>query len=145
MVRKLTGHMNLDCQVTVSRQTEPQEGLLVSIFTPENARFLIGKNGQNLRALEQVVRLMVLKLTGQPANVSLDVNDYRKEKALQVIQVARDAVSRVRNTRRAEALEPMTAYERRVVHMELAAYTDIVTESIGEEPQRRVVIKPFSI
>ena len=56
---------------------------------------------------------------------------------------ARAAVAKVRNTRRAEALAPMSPYERRVVHMELASYSDVITESIGQEPQRRIVVKPL--
>jgi len=75
--------------------------------------------------------------------VLIDINDYRKSRTNYLMDLARQAVGRVRNTQKAEALVPMTPYERRVVHMELASCPDITTESIGEEPHRRVVIKPF--
>ncbi|OGZ75979.1 MAG: hypothetical protein A3G45_02255 [Candidatus Staskawiczbacteria bacterium RIFCSPLOWO2_12_FULL_37_15] len=71
------------------------------------------------------------------------MNDYKKSRATYLIDVAKQTVTRVRNTQKAEALFPMSAYERRIVHMELAAYPDIATESVGAEPQRRVVIKPY--
>ena len=73
------------------------------------------------------------------------LNDYKKSKAQYAIELARAALARVRNSQKAEALIPMSAYERRVVHMELASCPDIITESIGEEPQRRIVIKPFLV
>ncbi len=143
-VKEMVSFMNLECQIETKE--EPQESgrsLLVSIFTPENARFLIGKDGQNLKAFEQVIRAMFLKNTAEFKNIVLDVNDYKKSRSSHVVELARQAVTRVRNTQKAEALLPMTAYERRVVHMELASCPDVATESIGSEPQRRIVIKPL--
>jgi spoIIIJ-associated protein len=58
--------------------------------------------------------------------------------------MVRNVVARVRDTRRSQALLPMSSYERRIVHMELASYTDVASESTGEDPHRRVVIKPLS-
>ena len=134
--------MNLDCKVELREQKDERNALFVSIYTPEDAKFLIGRNGQTLKALEHIVRLMFVK---EAENLSfvLDVNDYRKSRSIYLIELAKQAVGRVRNTQKAEALLPMTPYERRVVHMELAAHPDIATESIGEEPYRRVVIKPY--
>ncbi|MEK7139035.1 MAG: R3H domain-containing nucleic acid-binding protein [Patescibacteria group bacterium] len=142
-VKRLVGFMNIDCQVEAKSQASGQgeESVLVSIQTPENAKFLIGRNGQNLRALEHVLRAILTKNTNN--TVILDVNDYRKSRAVYLVDVAKQAVTRVRNTQKAEALFPMSAYERRIVHMELAACPDIATESIGSEPQRRIIIKPY--
>ncbi|OGN16108.1 MAG: hypothetical protein A3J47_03320 [Candidatus Yanofskybacteria bacterium RIFCSPHIGHO2_02_FULL_43_22] len=145
IVKKMIGFMNIDCQVEASE--EPGDGhgegaVVISIQTQDNARFLIGKNGQNLKAFEHVVRVMLVK-EGKDATIVIDVNDYRKSRTAYLVDAAKQTVARVRNTQKAEALFPMTAYERRVVHMELAAYPDIATESIGTEPQRRVIIKPL--
>lgn len=142
-IKKIASFMKLDCEVEITEeQSESNTNLFVSITTPEHARFLIGKDGQNLKALEHIVRLMMLKgVTGQ--TLTLDVNDYKKSKALHALELAQQAVDRVRMSQKAEALLPMSPYERRIVHMELASYPDITTESIGEEPQRRVIIKPF--
>ena len=145
-VKNIVSFMNLECQVETREEVESDgKTLLVSLRTPENARFIIGKNGQNLKAFEQVIRAMFLKSIAEFKNIILDVNDYRKSRASFVLDLARQAVTRVRNTQKAEALSPMSAYERRVVHMELASFPDIATESIGSEPQRRIVVKPYRV
>lgn len=156
-VKKMVSFMNIECQVEAREEPADSHGegaVVVSIQTLDNARFLIGKNGQNLKALEHIVRSMLIKPIrpddsgrsggdGKETTIVLDVNDYRKSRANYLVDVAKQAVARVRNTQKAEALFPMSAYERRVVHMELAAYPDIATESIGAEPQRRVIIKLY--
>ena len=144
-IKKMVGFMNIECQTEVREEPADNHGegaVIVSIQTLDDARFLIGKNGQNLKALEHVLRAMLVK-DGKEGTVVLDVNDYRKSRATYLVDVAKQTVARVRNTQKAEALFPMSAYERRIVHMELAACPDIVTESIGAEPQRRVIVKPF--
>ncbi|HWA64525.1 MAG TPA: R3H domain-containing nucleic acid-binding protein [Candidatus Paceibacterota bacterium] len=125
----------------VSENRDGKTVLTVSIQAPEHGRLLIGKNGQNLHALEQVLKAVAAKDATGASLVSVDVNDYKKSRAERVIQIAREVVARVRATRRAEALMPMSSYERRIVHTELAAMSDIATESVGQEPQRRIVIK----
>jgi len=163
-VNQMVGFMNIDCQIEVKEELGDNYGygaVVVSIQTPNNASFLIGKNGQNLKALEHVLRAMMIKpdssSPGEGSNktetvsgggvkegtIILDINDYRKSRASYLVDVAKQAVARVRNTQKAEALFPMSAYERRIVHMELASYPDIATESIGSDPNRRVVIKLF--
>jgi len=144
LIRKVVDFMHLDYQIEISEEIADKESsLLVSLHTLDNAKFLIGKNGQNLKALEYIIRLLANKYVKENQLVTLDINDYRKSRAQYAIELAKQAVNRVRNNQKAEALLPMPAYERRVIHMELASYPDITTESIGEEPQRRIVIKPF--
>jgi len=142
-VKKIIGFMNLDCQVEVREESgSDSRATLVSVYTPDNVRFIIGKNGQNLKAFEHLVRAILLK-DNDGQNIILDINDYKKSRASFVVEAAKQAVTRVRNTQKAEVLTPMSAYERRIVHMELASYPDVATESIGDEPQRRIVIKPY--
>ena len=144
-VKRMAEFINIECQVELKEEVDDQnkKALLVSLYTPENARFLIGKNGQNLKSLEQVLRAMFLKKLADFNNIVADVNDYRKSRAMYVIDLAREVVTRVRSTQKAETLLPMSAYERRIVHMELALCPDVATESIGLEPNRRIVIKPY--
>lgn len=145
VLQKTVECMNMtECSVELRREPSDAKTLLVSLHTSDTASFLIGREGQNLRALEHLVRAVVAKQIKDDCTVVLDVNDYRKARATFVIDHARQAVSRVRTTQKAEVLFPMSAYERRIVHMELASYPDISTESIGDEPQRRVVVRPFS-
>lgn len=144
-IKKIADFMDLECDVEVKEEIDERntKTILLSVYTPENARFLIGKNGQNLKSLEQVLRAMFLKKMNDTGNIAVDVNDYRRSRAMYIVDTARQAVTRVRSTQKSEALLPMSAYERRVVHMELASCPDIATESIGAEPNRRIVIKPY--
>lgn len=143
MVKKIISFMNLDCQVEIREENSSElKATIISVYTPDNVRFIIGKNGQNLKAFEHLLRAMLMK-NQDFQNITIDVNDYKKSRASFIADVAKQAVSRVRNTQKAEVLSPMSAYERRIVHMELAAYPDVATESIGDEPQRRIVIKPY--
>jgi len=145
VVQRLIAPMNVACEVAVKEEKAgDKDTVVVSISAAEDARFLIGKNGQNLQALEHIVRSIFSKGTpGHDGPIFIDVNDYRKSKASHIADLAREAVQRVRNTQRAEALVPMSSYERRIVHMELASVADVTTESIGQEPQRRIVVKPY--
>ena len=142
LIQRLTGHMHIPCGVVVD---VPEDGsaITIAIQANENAKLLIGKEGQNLKALEHVVRAVWTRQSGQVRSVVVDVNDYRKERSTQVIELVRQVAGRVRDSQRSEALPPMTSYERRLAHTELASWTEVSTESVGQEPQRRVVIKPL--
>ncbi len=136
--------IHVPCKVALEEETRNGRTVIVaSVHADEHAHLLIGKNGQNLQALEHILRAVVLKDAPESPALVVDVNDYKKQKSLQVIDLARQAVTKVRSTRKAEALAPMSPYERRIVHMELASVTDVATESIGQEPHRRIVIKPL--
>lgn len=127
---------------------DKQAGLLVaSIESESDLSMLIGKNGQNLSAFDHVARLLVsrklsVEASPAPVNFIVDINDYRKSRTNYLVDVARNVAKRVIQTQRAEALLPMNAYERRLVHTELASFKELQTESIGQEPRRRIVVKP---
>ena len=142
-IKRIILPMNVPCEIDIREEMAGEKEIVfASISAPEDAKFLIGKNGQNLQALEHVVRSLFLKQS-EGLTLFVDVNDYKKSRATYVATLAKEAVLRVRNTQRAEALTPMSPYERRIVHMELASVSDVTTESIGQEPQRRIVVKPY--
>lgn len=104
---------------------------------------LIGKQGTTLQALEHLIRLVVVrKLQDHSTDFILDINDYRREQTEELIAIAKEKAALVLASGKAESLAPMSSYERKVVHTELASFTGLHTESIGAEPHRRVVIKP---
>lgn len=140
-VRQIAEFMQIPCDISVS--SEDGGSVRVSVQAADNGRLLIGKNGQNLKALEHVVRVMWLRQNPETRSVVVDVNDYRAERSKELIQLVRETAARVQQTRRSEAFEPMTSYERRLVHTELATYSDLASESVGQDPHRRVVIKPL--
>lgn len=122
----------------------PAGGIEVKIQTSEAAGALIGEQGQGLAALEYMLRRIVLRGVSDPApRLTLDINGYRAERAKVVRQRAREAADEMRYMKQPYIFEPMSAYERRLVHLELAARGDVVTESQGEGRERRVVIRPY--
>lgn len=110
----------------------------------DEPQFLIGERGQTLSEIQRLLRAVLRKKAESPLSfyIDVDVNDYKKKKSEYLKEVAVSAADEVSITRREKELPSMSSYERRVVHTELASRTDIITESIGEEPERRIKIKP---
>jgi len=101
---------------------------------------LIGRGGENLVALQQIVSAITSKSVGHTVHVPVDVEGYRKRREDQLREIARRVASRVKTTGQAVTLEPMLAYERRIVHLAVQEQPGIKTESVGMDPNRRVVI-----
>lgn len=105
---------------------------------------LIGKHAATLDALQEIVRSVVQRQVGERCRVIVDVEDYRKRRRAQLVSRAKDVAQRVKRTGREEELDPMNPYERKIVHDAVASLGGLETESEGEEPDRRVVIKPHT-
>ena len=101
---------------------------------------LIGRKGERLSALQHLLNLMLSRKMGSWTRVLVDVEDYRGRRERQLIEVATRAAERVSETGQMLQLEPMSALERRWVHLALRDVEGITTQSIGEEPTRRVVV-----
>jgi spoIIIJ-associated protein len=101
---------------------------------------LIGRKGERLSALQHLLNLMLSRKMGTWTRVLVDVEDYRGRRERQLIEVATRAAERVAETGQMLQLEPMSALERRWVHLALRDVEGITTQSIGEEPTRRVVV-----
>lgn len=115
--------------------------LWVEIVSRESG-LLIGERGSTLLALEHVLRRCLRPVVGDAVRVMADVNAYRRHRMELVRRLAHAAAQRARRTGRAVALEPMGAADRRVVHVALVEEEGIATESAGEEPVRRVIVRP---
>jgi spoIIIJ-associated protein len=107
----------------------------------EGMGLLIGRHGQTLDALQEVVRSAVQRKTQSRCRVLVDVEDYRKRRRTQLAEKAKGVAKRVRRTGRQERLEPMNAYERKIVHDAAGEVGGVETSSEGEDPDRRVVIR----
>ncbi|WP_432523441.1 protein jag [Kineococcus sp. SYSU DK006] len=110
--------------------------------TPALSR-LVGPGGEVLEALQELTRLAVQAQTGDRTRLMLDVAGHRSTKRSSLVRLAEEVVARVRERGAAERLQPMPAFERKVVHDAIAA-AGLVSESEGEEPNRRVVVLPPS-
>lgn len=107
----------------------------------EGMGLLIGRHGQTLEALHEIVRSAVQRKTGERCLVVVDVEDYRKRRRSQLAERAGETARRVRRTGRQESLEPMNPYERKIVHDAASQVGGVETSSEGEDPRRRVVIR----
>ncbi len=102
---------------------------------------LVGRDGEVLEALQELTRLAVYRETGERSRLMLDIGGYRAGKREALEKVAADAVAQVRESSAPVSLEPMTPFERKVVHDAVAA-GGLTSESEGEEPRRYVVVLP---
>ncbi|MGO4604262.1 Jag family protein [Terrabacter sp. 2YAF2] len=104
-------------------------------------RRLVGTDGKVLEALQELTRLAVQAQTGERSRLMLDVAGYRAERRSALVELAQTAIAEVKDSATKRSLDPMTAFERKVVHDEVAA-AGLVSESEGAEPHRHVVILP---
>ena len=102
---------------------------------------LVGDQGKVLDALQELARLAVMAETGERTRLMLDVAGYRDRRRKELLAIASDAVEDVKSTGEAVALTPMNPFERKVVHDAVAA-AGLVSASEGEEPRRRVIVRP---
>jgi predicted RNA-binding protein Jag len=101
---------------------------------------LIGRKGERLSALQHLVNLMLSRRMGEWTRVLVDVEDYRGRRERQLRDLATRAAQRVEETGKMIQLEPMPALERRWIHLALRDHPQVATQSIGEEPNRRIVV-----
>ena len=108
----------------------------------EDLGVLIGRRGEKLASLQHLVNLIVAKREGQWHRIAVDVENYRGRREEQLRDVAERAAKRVAQSGKIIQLEPMPAVERRIVHMALVENPRVRTQSVGVEPNRRIVVLP---
>ncbi|MFB9315407.1 protein jag [Nocardioides plantarum] len=102
---------------------------------------LVGRNGEVLEALQELTRLAVYRETGDRSRLMLDISGFRAERRTKLVELANETVARARETGEPQSLDPMTPFERKVVH-DAVAEAGLISESEGVEPRRRVVVLP---
>lgn len=142
IIREFLDKMTLGVSVEVF--PEKEDGTVPVNLKMEEPQVLIGDRGQTLSDLQHLLKIIINKKMGVPMHIDLDIQDYKKKKSEYLREVAKSASEEVLLTKKEKILEPMTAYERRIIHMELAEREGIKTESIGEGEDRRVMVKPAS-
>ena len=119
----------------------PEENTIQVVLKMEEPQILIGQGGETLSDIQYLLKMILYKKIKEPIFIDLDINEYKKKKSEYLRQLARELADEVSLTKEERMLPPMSAYERRIIHAELSSRSDIKTESVGEEPGRRVVIK----
>jgi len=135
---KLLTNMGLE----VSFEAKLRDNHIIINMNSNNNPILIGKNGQTLKALETIVRQYILKDFKTSPLVSLDVEGYKIKQEKRIERLAKNVAREVGRTKIEVALDNMNSYERRIIHNVLTNNKYVYTESVGEEPNRHVVIKP---
>jgi len=145
-VEELLEKMKISATIEAS-WNEPDEEhnrptLLVEI-TGKDLSVLIGPRAETLNALQYITNLIVGKELGHSVPLIVDVEGYRERRKEQIRRLANKMAEQAITTGRRQVLEPMPASERRLVHIELRNNQDVETESVGEEPRRKVTIIPI--
>jgi len=140
ILTQLLGHMGLSVSVSVETGDTSKLDVRGDEQSKEALGALIGRKGERLSALQHLVNLMLSRKLGAWTRVLVDVEDYRGRRERQLREIATRAAEKVKESGKMLQLEPMPALERRWIHLALRGDADVSTQSIGEEPQRRVVI-----
>jgi len=120
---------------------QQEGGFLINIKT-DQPQILIGEKGQTLAEIQYLLKIILRKKIDQQVYISIDINEYKKKKTEYLKETAGLMADEVSLSKKEKILSPMPAYERRVVHLEIAKRQDVITESIGEGEERRLIIKP---
>jgi len=136
--KELLSKINLEGDIRVSKK---EEGSFAIDVTCQDPQLYIGEKGQTLSEILYILKSLLRKKLGEPVYVVLDINDYWKNKEHYTRELARTTADEVSLFKAPKELPPMSAAERRIVHMELEERSDIETESAGEGETRRVVIR----
>ena len=116
-----------------------QQGLNVEILN-KNLGFLIGYRGETLYAFQNILSAIAGKGLDKKVRVILDIEGYKEKREKTLEELAEKVAKTVIKTRKPVKLEPMQAYERKIIHSKLQQNSKVQTESIGEEPNRRIVV-----
>jgi spoIIIJ-associated protein len=144
-VEELLKKMGIQARVT-ARIAEPEDDrdkapVLVDV-RGDDLSILIGPKAETLNALQYIAGLIISKEAGHSVPLVVDVEGYRARRAQQIRQLARRMAEQAVRTGRRQVLEPMPANERRLIHIELRDHPQVTTESVGEDPRRKVTIVP---
>ena len=142
ILETLMGHLGFDARVEVAAGETSRLNVVAQGDDRDALGALIGRKGERLSALQHLVNLMLSKEMGAWTRVLVDVEDYRGRRERQLRELAERAAARVTETGKMLQLEPMPALERRWIHLTLRDNPEVATQSIGEEPNRRVVLVP---
>jgi spoIIIJ-associated protein len=143
IVEDLLDKMRITAKVTtqyVEDETSHDQSYVLVDIEGNDLSILIGRRSETLNALQYISSLIIGKEVGHWVPLKVDVQGYRERRERQIRQMARRMADQAIHTGRKQVLEPMPANERRLVHLELRDHPQVTTESVGEEPNRKVTI-----
>jgi len=129
-------------EVEVDLLPEKEGTVPINLKMTDEPQILIGEGGQTLNEIQHLLKAILRRKIPELFYINLDINDYKKKKTEYLREMARSSADDVSLTKKEKTLAPMPAYERRIIHLELSNRSDVVSESAGEEPDRKIIIKP---
>lgn len=144
VVSKLLHDMGIEAQVAVrlDESDRPERRSMRVDVRGSDLSALIGHHAETLNAFQYIASLIVGKQTGQFTQLTVDVEGFRARREKQLRQMAQRSADQAMKMGRRVTLEPMSASERRIIHVELQGHPAVTTESVGEEPRRKVTVVP---
>jgi len=139
LLEKMKVSADVTASYVVDEEYNGRKPILVDIHG-DDLSILIGRKAETLNALQYIASLIVGKELGRSVPLTVDVEGYRSRREKQLKQLAKRIAAQVVETGRSQALEPMPASERRIIHIELRNHPDVYTESAGDGDRRKVVI-----
>lgn len=128
-------------EIELHSEIRMEEDVINVSIISDNSPILIGREGKNLDALQTLLRQSLKNQTNMLIKVNLDASDYKLKKQKRLEREIKNIAHEVLKTKIAAKLDPMNAFDRRIVHSVISAYENLVTESLGEAPNRYVTIK----
>lgn len=130
-------------QVAATVSVSETDNQIEAKIEGEDAGILIGREGRTLDALQLLTNIIINKGQEERQRVIVDVEGYKDKRKQNLESLAHSLAEKVAKEKEPVSMEPMNAFERRVVHMTLRESTTVITESQGEDAERHVVIKPL--
>jgi spoIIIJ-associated protein len=146
IVEEFFQKMTIEAEIEAKAQAG--QTFLIDLET-EDPQILIGEGGKTLNEIQHLLKAVLKRKLfskeeiQEPFFIDLDISNYKKKKYQYLKELARSLADEVSLTKKEKVLSPMSAAERRIIHLELAKRKDVATESIGQEPERRLVIRPY--
>jgi len=143
-VSELLAKMKIEAKLSISYGEADEEGrrpVCVELHG-DDLGILVGRRAEILNALQYIVNLIVSKQLERWVQIVVDVEGYRSRHEVQLRKMARQMAGQAVQTGKRQVLEPMSAADRRIIHLELRDHPDVTTQSIGEEPARKVTVVP---
>ncbi|MDP6737614.1 MAG: RNA-binding cell elongation regulator Jag/EloR [Dehalococcoidales bacterium] len=146
VLEKLLVLMGVEGSITsqVETVTEGTPSVTVNIHG-DDLGILIGRRGQTLSSLQYLVRLMVNLQTKSRAPIIVDIEDYKQRRYRVLEDFARQIAEQVKAQDRSFTFEPMSSFERRIIHITLADYPGVTTKSVGSGKERQVIVLPKKV
>ena len=143
-IRQITKEFFQKTSFDVDIEFLSQKDLIIPInLKTDEPKILIGERGQTLVEIQRLLKAISRRRIDQEFYIDLDINGYKKKKVEYLKELAKSIADDVVLLKEEKTLPSMPAYERRIIHVELADRRGISTDSVGREPDRKIVVRPY--